>query len=51
MEKKFYHSKKFWASIVAASIPMLNHYFGWDMDADKVMTIMAPLMALSLIHI
>ena len=45
MEKKFYHSKKFWASIVAASIPMLNHYFGWDMEADKVMTIMAPLMA------
>ena len=45
MEKKFYHSKKFWSSLLATAIPMLNHYFGWDMDGEKVMTIMAPLMA------
>lgn len=45
MEKKFYHSKKFWASVIATAVPMLNYYFGWGMDGDHVMTMMAPLMA------
>lgn len=45
MEKKFYHSKKFWASVIAVAVPMSNHCFGWGMDVDSVITMMAPVLA------
>jgi hypothetical protein len=45
MEKKFYHSKKFWASAIAVTVPMSNHWFGWGMDVDSVITMMTPILA------
>ncbi|MBL69646.1 MAG: hypothetical protein CMO74_14590 [Verrucomicrobiales bacterium] len=45
MEKQFYHSKKFWAAVVATAVPMLNHHFGWGWDADHITTIVTPMIA------
>jgi hypothetical protein len=45
MEKTFWKSKKFWASVIAVVVPMSNHAFGWGMDADSVVTMMTPMLA------
>lgn len=47
-EKKFYHSKKFWASAVGALVPVLNQYLGWGLTAEQVMSILAPVLAYTL---
>ncbi len=45
MEKTFWKSKKFWASVIAVVVPMSNHMFGWGMDVDSVVTMMTPMLA------
>jgi uncharacterized membrane protein YqaE (UPF0057 family) len=45
MEKTFWKSKKFWASVIAVLVPMLNHHLDWGMDVDSVVTMMTPMLA------
>ena len=45
MEKKFWHSKKFWAAVVAAGVPILNHLFKAGLTQDVVMQIVGPIVA------
>jgi hypothetical protein len=45
MEKKFWHSKKFWAAVVAAGVPILNHFFKAGLTQDVVMQIVGPIVA------
>lgn len=41
-EKPFYKSKKFWASIIAVIIPVINQVFSLELDAQELVPIMAP---------
>jgi len=45
MEKPFWHSKKFWAAVVAAGVPLLNHFFQVGLTQDIVMQIVGPIVA------
>ena len=45
MDKSFWKSKKFWASVIAVVVPMSNHVFDWGMDVDSVVTMMTPMLA------
>ena len=45
MEKQFWKSKKFWASVAAVLIPMSNHFLGWNMDHNAIVTMMASMIA------
>lgn len=42
--KPFYRSKKWWTAILAAVIPVLNHAFGWGIDAEELILIVLPLI-------
>lgn len=45
MEKPFWHSKKFWAAVVAAGVPLLNHFFQVGLTQDVIMQIVGPIVA------
>jgi hypothetical protein len=45
MEKQFWHSKKFWAAVVAAGVPILNHFFTLGLTQEVVMQIVGPIAA------
>lgn len=45
MEKKFWHSKKFWAAVVAAGVPIANHFFNLGLTQEIVMQIVSPVVA------
>ena len=45
MEKQFWHSKKFWAAVVAAGVPLLNHFFQVGLTQDVIMQIVGPIVA------
>jgi len=44
-EKKFWHSKKFWAAVVGVSVPILNHFFDLGLTADVIMQVLGPIGA------
>jgi len=44
-EKKFYHSKKFWASVVGAAVPVINQVFGLGLTTEVVMQVIGPIGA------
>lgn len=43
-EKPFWHSKKFWASLIAALVPGLNFTFGLGLAVEEVSTIVIPIV-------
>jgi len=45
MEKQFWHSKKFWAAVVAAGVPILNHFLSLGLTQEVVMQIVSPIVA------
>jgi len=45
MEKQFWHSKKFWAAVVAAGVPILNHFLSLGLTQEVVMQIVGPIVA------
>jgi uncharacterized membrane protein YqaE (UPF0057 family) len=45
MEKQFWHSKKFWAALIAAGVPALNHFLDLGMTQDIVTQIVGPIVA------
>ena len=45
MEKKFSHSKKFWAAVFAAVTPLFNHYFHLGLTPELMMQITGPVVA------
>jgi len=44
-EKKFWHSKKFWASVVGAAVPVLNHFFDLGLSPEVVIQTIGPIGA------
>ncbi len=42
--KPWYLSKKWWMSILAVTIPVLNNRFGWDLQAEEMAAIIAPIV-------
>ena len=45
MEKQFWHSKKFWAAVVATSVPILNHFWELNLSKDAIIQILTPVVA------
>ncbi len=45
MEKRFWHSKKFWAAMFATALPVANFCFSWGMAPEHITSIVAPVMA------
>ena len=45
MEKKFWHSKKFWAAVFAATAPLFNHYLHLGLTPEVMMQITGPVFA------
>jgi hypothetical protein len=45
MEKSFWKSKKWWAMVVAVSIPVLNKLVGLDFNTTDVVAVVSPLIA------
>ena len=41
---EFYKSKKFWASAIGFCIPLLNHFFGWQLSPEEVGIVILPLV-------
>ena len=46
--KPWYRSKKWWTSVVAAVVPLLNSRFGWGLEAQELAAIVLPLIAYTL---
>jgi len=44
-EKKFWHSKKFWASVAGAAVPILNHFFDLGLTPEVVLQTIGPIAA------
>lgn len=44
-EKKFWHSKKFWAAVVAVAVPVVNHFFDLGLSSEVVMQVVGPIGA------
>lgn len=44
-EKQFWHSKKFWAALVAVSVPILNHFFKLGLTQEVVVQVVGPISA------
>ena len=44
MEKEFWKSKKFWASVVATLVPAANFAFGWGFAVPEVLAIVLPIV-------
>jgi hypothetical protein len=45
MEKQFWHSKKFWAAVFAATAPLFNHVFHMGLTSEVMMQITGPVLA------
>ena len=45
MDKKFYHSKKFWMAIVGALVPAVNGIFGLGLDLATIAPIVGSIMS------
>lgn len=43
--KPFWRSKKWWAAFIAAAIPVLNQFFGWNLNAEELAAVVLPLIA------
>ena len=43
-EKAFYKSKKWWAAVVGALLPILNRVSGLDLDATELVLVSTPLV-------
>jgi len=44
-EKVFWRSKKWLTAFLGVAIPLLNHFFGWEMSPETIWTILGPIMA------
>ncbi len=46
-------SRKFWVTIIASLVPVLNSAFGWELDSAKLAEVVIPLLiyVLSIAHI
>ena len=44
-EKKFWHSKKFWAAVAGVAVPIVNHYLDLGLTTEVVMQIVGPIGA------
>ena len=44
-EKQFWHSKKFWAAVVAVTVPIVNHFFKLGLTQDVVVQVVGPISA------
>jgi len=45
IDKKFWHSKKFWASVIGALVPVLNHFFDFGLSPEAVLQTVGPIAA------
>ncbi len=43
-EKVFWKSKKWWAAVVAAGLPVLNKLLGFDLDPTELVLVSSPLV-------
>lgn len=43
-EKAFYKSKKWWAAVVAAVLPIVNKVLGFDLDPTELVLVSSPLV-------
>lgn len=44
-EKKFWHSKKFWAAVIAASVPIWNKVFNIQLSTADITAVTSPIIA------
>mgnify|MGYP000940162097 FL=1 len=44
-EKSFWHSKKFWVALVAASIPVWNRVFAIELSTADITAVVSPMIA------
>jgi len=44
-EKPFWHSKKFWVALIAASIPIWNKVFAIDLSTTDITAVVSPMIA------
>jgi hypothetical protein len=42
MKKPFYTSKKWWITVLAMALPIVNRKFGLDMQAEEMALVIAP---------
>ncbi len=42
--KPWYLSKKWWMSMLAFIVPILNHRFGWEMQPEELVAIILPIV-------
>ncbi len=42
--KPWYLSKKWWMSILAVTIPVLNNRFGWNIQPEEMAAIIVPII-------
>jgi hypothetical protein len=43
-EKQFWKSKKWWAAVVAAVLPIVNKVLGFDLDPSELVLVSTPLV-------
>ena len=44
-EKQFWHSKKFWAALIAVTVPIVNHFYGLGLTQEVVVQVVGPISA------
>ena len=44
VEKKFWHSKKWWAMLAGVLVPVVNKVSGLDLSTVEILTITGPLL-------
>ena len=44
VEKKFWHSKKWWAMLAGVLVPVINKVSGLDLGIGEILTITGPLL-------
>ncbi len=37
-------SKKFWMTLIAVAVPIVNKLFGFDFNTEEIATVMAPMV-------
>lgn len=44
INKRFWRSKRWWAAVVAALIPVANAVFGWQLNVEEILPIVTPII-------
>ncbi len=45
INKKPWHSKKWWMAVIGIVIPLVNHFFGMGLNPIEISAVLAPIIA------